>query len=114
MIMKFVSNITDKELHIIIQDESITNTLRTVDIIKHVTEFKRPVIRIDLCNVKYASSVLVNALVAIRNITKSKIFIHNVNEDVLMLIEIVGLQNIFQIVNDYEHTNQPKSMYTIS
>jgi len=111
--MNFTSDLRDTELYIL-QDENVFNTHSNHKLINYTKEFKKPVIHIDLKNVKCAGSALVNTLAAIRNITQSKIFIHHANEEILILLEIVGLHHIFNIVGNDEYKNKSETVYYLS
>jgi anti-anti-sigma regulatory factor len=96
--MKFTAEIKGPELHITVKNEIVTHDCdmtKLTEVVKKVVNAKAIVI--DLKHVKSAGSALINALVMMKKETKSQIVVRNANEELLHLLEVIGLYNFLKV-----------------
>jgi len=95
--MKFSTKIKSGKLHITIESEYITHQDNLDEFIKTIKEHDGLPIVVDLSNVKSADSALMNMFVIIKKEVNTEITVRNASDEILTLLEVVGLHNIIKI-----------------
>jgi len=95
--MKFSTKIKSGKLHITIESECITHQDSLDEFIKTIKEHDGLPVVVDLSNVKSAGSALMNMFVIIKKEANTEITVRNASDEILTLLEVVGLHNIIKI-----------------